>query len=75
MAELGCQDAPGLGGARRAMASVMLLDSGVGGLSVLDELRSRLPEVDYSYVLDNALNLACASFLTSLISEIKISFP
>tara|TARA_B100001094_G_scaffold331964_1_gene402144 strand:- start:2630 stop:3457 length:828 start_codon:yes stop_codon:yes gene_type:complete len=56
LAELGCQDAPGLGGARRAMASVMLLDSGVGGLSVLDELRSRLPEVDYSYVLDNAFS-------------------
>lgn len=31
-----------------------MLDSGVGGLSVLDDVRERLPAVDISYVADNA---------------------
>lgn len=35
------------------MKKVLLLDSGVGGLSVLDELLVRLPGIQYSYILDN----------------------
>ncbi len=31
-----------------------MLDSGVGGLSVLDDVRERLPALDISYVADNA---------------------
>ena len=31
-----------------------MLDSGVGGLSVLDDVRARLPAIDISYVADNA---------------------
>ena len=35
------------------MVNVMLLDSGVGGLSILDHLIERVPSASYSYVLDN----------------------
>ncbi|MEI6485647.1 MAG: glutamate racemase [Sphingomonadales bacterium] len=33
---------------------ILMLDSGVGGLSVLDDVRAALPAVDISYVADNA---------------------
>ncbi len=36
------------------MAHVLMLDSGVGGLSVLDDVRAALPAIDISYVADNA---------------------
>ncbi len=36
------------------MAHVLMLDSGVGGLSVLDDVRGALPAIDISYVADNA---------------------
>jgi glutamate racemase len=36
------------------MAHVLMLDSGVGGLSVLDDVRALLPSIDISYVADNA---------------------
>jgi glutamate racemase len=36
------------------MAHVLMLDSGVGGLSVLDDVRAVLPAIDISYVADNA---------------------
>ncbi len=36
------------------MAHVLMLDSGVGGFSVLDDVRALLPAVDISYVADNA---------------------
>lgn len=36
------------------MAHVLMIDSGVGGLSVLDDVRALLPAVDISYVADNA---------------------
>ena len=37
-----------------AITHILMLDSGVGGLSVLDDVRARLPAVDISYVADNA---------------------
>lgn len=37
-----------------AITHILMLDSGVGGLSVLDDVRERLPAVDISYVVDNA---------------------
>jgi glutamate racemase len=36
------------------MAHILMLDSGVGGLSVLDDVRALLPAIDISYVADNA---------------------
>ncbi|WP_353217322.1 glutamate racemase [Sandarakinorhabdus sp.] len=36
------------------MAHVLMLDSGVGGLSVLDDVRALLPAIDITYVADNA---------------------
>ena len=33
---------------------VLIFDSGVGGLSVYDEIRHVLPDVDYIYLFDNA---------------------
>jgi glutamate racemase len=36
------------------MAHVLMLDSGVGGLSVLDDVRALLPAIDIHYVADNA---------------------
>jgi glutamate racemase len=36
------------------MAHILMLDSGVGGLSVLDDVRAALPAIDISYVADNA---------------------
>lgn len=36
------------------MAQIVMLDSGVGGLSVLDDVRALLPAVDITYVADNA---------------------
>ncbi|OSZ69223.1 glutamate racemase [Sphingomonas sp. IBVSS1] len=36
------------------MAHVLMLDSGVGGLSVLDDVRAALPAIDIHYVADNA---------------------
>lgn len=36
------------------IAHVLMLDSGVGGLSVLDDVRAALPAIDISYVADNA---------------------
>lgn len=36
------------------MARVLMLDSGVGGLSVLDDVRAALPAIDIVYVADNA---------------------
>lgn len=36
------------------IAHVLMLDSGVGGLSVLDDVRGLLPAIDISYVADNA---------------------
>ena len=33
---------------------VMVFDSGVGGLSVLEAIRSRLPDLSYCFVGDNA---------------------
>jgi glutamate racemase len=36
------------------MAHIVMLDSGVGGLSVLDDVRSALPAIDISYVADSA---------------------
>jgi glutamate racemase len=36
------------------MAHVLMLDSGVGGLSVLDDVRGCLPAIDIHYVADNA---------------------
>lgn len=35
-------------------ASILVFDSGVGGLSVLQEIRSRLPDCHYLYAFDNA---------------------
>lgn len=35
-------------------ASVLIFDSGVGGLSVFDEIQAVLPQVDYYYLFDNA---------------------
>ncbi|WP_018691640.1 glutamate racemase [Algicola sagamiensis] len=32
---------------------IVVIDSGIGGLSVLTQIRSRLPEVSYSYAMDN----------------------
>lgn len=37
-----------------AISHILMLDSGVGGLSVLDDVRGLLPAVDISYVADNA---------------------
>jgi glutamate racemase len=37
-----------------AIAHILMLDSGVGGLSVLDDVRGLLPAVDISYIADNA---------------------
>jgi glutamate racemase len=37
-----------------AITHVLMLDSGVGGLSVLDDVRAALPAIDISYVADNA---------------------
>lgn len=37
-----------------AVAHILMLDSGVGGLSVLDDVRRLLPAIDISYVADNA---------------------
>ena len=36
------------------MTHVLMLDSGVGGLSVLDDVRGGLPAIDISYIADNA---------------------
>ena len=36
------------------MTHVLMLDSGVGGLSVLDDVRAALPAIDISYVADSA---------------------
>jgi glutamate racemase len=36
------------------MAHVLMLDSGVGGLSVLDDVRALLPAIDIHYMADNA---------------------
>jgi len=36
------------------MAQILMLDSGVGGLSVLDDVRALLPAIDIIYVADNA---------------------
>jgi glutamate racemase len=36
------------------MTHILMLDSGVGGLSVLDDVRALLPAIDISYVADNA---------------------
>lgn len=33
---------------------IMVFDSGVGGLSVYDEIRQLLPDAQYLYVFDNA---------------------
>lgn len=37
-----------------AITHVLMLDSGVGGLSVLDDVREALPAIDISYIADNA---------------------
>jgi glutamate racemase len=37
-----------------AITHILMLDSGVGGLSVLDDVRLALPAIDISYVADNA---------------------
>ena len=37
-----------------AITHVLMLDSGVGGLSVLDDVRAALPAIDISYIADNA---------------------
>ena len=37
-----------------AITHVLMLDSGVGGLSVLDDVRAALPAIDVSYIADNA---------------------
>ncbi|QSX41037.1 glutamate racemase [Shewanella cyperi] len=34
--------------------SILVFDSGIGGLSVLQEIRARLPEHEYCYLFDNA---------------------
>jgi glutamate racemase len=36
------------------MTHILMLDSGVGGLSVLDDVRALLPAIDISYIADNA---------------------
>jgi glutamate racemase len=36
------------------MTHLLMIDSGIGGLSVLDDVRGLLPAVDISYVADNA---------------------
>ena len=36
------------------MTHILMLDSGVGGLSVLDDVRAALPAIDIFYVADNA---------------------
>jgi glutamate racemase len=36
------------------MAHVLMIDSGIGGLSVLDDVRAALPAIDISYIADNA---------------------
>ena len=36
------------------MTPIGVFDSGYGGLTVLDSIRSRLPEYDYLYLGDNA---------------------
>ncbi len=36
------------------MAQILMLDSGVGGLSVLDDVRAAMPAIDILYVADNA---------------------
>jgi glutamate racemase len=36
------------------MAQIVMLDSGIGGLSVLDDVRALLPAIDITYVADNA---------------------
>ncbi len=33
--------------------NVLIFDSGVGGLSVFQEINKRLPEVNYYYLFDN----------------------
>ncbi|MDA0150271.1 glutamate racemase [Vibrio sp. LaRot3] len=35
-------------------AKVLIFDSGVGGLSVYQEIEARLPQLDYLYIFDNA---------------------
>lgn len=35
-------------------AKVLIFDSGVGGLSVYQEIEARLPQLDYFYIFDNA---------------------
>ena len=37
-----------------AITHILMLDSGVGGLSVLDDVRAALPAIDISYIADNA---------------------
>jgi glutamate racemase len=37
-----------------AITQILMLDSGVGGLSVLDDVREHLPAVDIAYVADSA---------------------
>jgi glutamate racemase len=40
--------------ARSAQRRIAVLDSGIGGLSVVSEIRAQLPEADVTYVADNA---------------------
>ena len=47
------QAAPPSGTLAAASAPILLFDSGVGGLSVLDEVRKLLPEAPVIYVADN----------------------
>lgn len=41
--------------ANRAAAHILVFDSGLGGTTILDELKRQLPECNYSYAMDNAV--------------------
>jgi glutamate racemase len=63
---------------------ILVFDSGVGGLSILDEIRKVLPDEDYCYLFDNvrlpygeleeqALIDGCRSLIVAIVEKINAS--
>lgn len=48
-----------------------VFDSGYGGLTILDEIRRKLPQYDYIYLGDNAVHRTAHARLTSCIASLS----
>lgn len=47
-------DYPVLSMSQQSQPNILIFDSGVGGLSVYQEIQARLPQLNYTYLFDNA---------------------